>query len=285
MTASKIIMHITETPGILSLGFLLVGCLGLGILVWFFIRKYHLAVPTDQYAIVENLRKGGQLKFRSRGHSFLIPGMEKVVGFVSTNITTITGLCQVYLKDSYEVKFKWTVDINLNPTTIDYGIHPSMTKILLTSPSRMIDKFVCQCLGRIGERYTLTSLQRSDNKSRMVDQTAIAITKYLSGYGFVLVDIDVDIIGWNKSSHGKSLHINKANRLSERDLSILASPTSKQDLQKNSNMAKVNLPYSTNEQPRGNLENPKIKRQEMTMGVRPEFNNSSSGNPIGKLVM
>jgi hypothetical protein len=285
MTASNFIRHITETTGNLSLGFLLVGSLGLGILVWIILRKYHLVVPAGQNAIIENMRKGGLLSYRSPGHSFLIPVIEKVVGFVSTNTTTIKGLCQVYLKDGYEVKFEWAVGIKLNPTTIDSGIQPSMMKILLTSPSRMINKFVCQCLNRTGERYTFTSLQKGDNKNRMVDQTAMAIAKYLSGYGFVLADIDVEIAGWNKSSQGKSLHINKANRLSERDLSIMASPTSKLNSLKNSNMAKENLLYSIPEQHHGSLESLKTGRQELAMGVKSEFKNTSSGNPLGKLIM
>ena len=162
---------------------ILLGGLGFAILLWLVFRKYHLAVPHGQTGIVEKSSQGYQITFLSPGHYILFPWIKTLVGIISSEIETARGFCQVITKDGYVIQIAWTLDYILEPNTIDQGIHPSTIKLMLTDPTRMVDKFTKLCLQKIVERFPLDILQSGNNQSKVNDQTEQAAVKCLVGYG------------------------------------------------------------------------------------------------------
>ncbi len=151
-------------------------------------------VPANQIAVVYDQKRDEFSGFLQPGRYLLIPGVEKVSGWISTAQNSATGTCQVRTVDGQLVSLAWMIHYSLDPTAIGPGLRPAMAPILTSDPLKMVRSYINVCLQKEAERLTWHNLRQGNLHQRLKCQAANKVAGCLGLYGIRVDKIAVKTI-------------------------------------------------------------------------------------------
>lgn len=204
---------------------ILTWALGLLVLILLYsaIRKVTLVIRRNEVGIMYNPQKGTFAGFRPRGFYLLVPGIHHLKGTISTKEKELQGRCEVHTLDGFPINLNWALKYRLNPGSIDPVLQPSMAKVLLASPIRMVEVQTIHCLGKIAGQHTLEALWRDGIHQKVNACSTRSVIECLAAYGIQIDEIKIGLVQWPKQN-GTANPKASINRLGEGNLSRLAEP-------------------------------------------------------------
>ena len=101
-------------------------CLSIVIIIGFIYKTHYIVIRGDQVAVVKDGKGKTFAGFWSAGRYLLLPGREKLVGFISTSSESTQGSCTVSTQDGQMITLDWRMVFHLDPCSIDPTLQPMM---------------------------------------------------------------------------------------------------------------------------------------------------------------
>jgi hypothetical protein len=159
-----------------------------------FFRKCFLKVPAHQIAVIHDQKRAVFSGFLHPGRYLLLPGVEKVSGWISTAQNSATGVCQARTADGYRVSLTWVIRFYLDPNIVGPGLQPAMAQILTADPLKMARSYINVCLQRVTERISWQDLRQGNLHHRLKCQSVNTVARCLALYGIQVDEIAVETI-------------------------------------------------------------------------------------------
>ena len=165
-----------------------------GLAAWRALKCSYVQVAEKEVAVVYNASRRAFSRFLPPGRYWLLPGVEKVVGVISTRPRVEGGECRSHTAEGIAVTVRWKATYHLDPLAAADGLRPNMARTLRRNPEAIVGTHAPNCIQHLLESHPVAELHAAGMQRRLENRLRGLVGERLRPFGFVVHRVILDEI-------------------------------------------------------------------------------------------